>query len=163
MQHVKSGNLISIEENGKYYYYLVLSDSAFFGCQWVYAFHITSDKLLEENKILNSKEGFRALVDFIEQRRLNKVEKISKQVDVYPYFKESKLKARIDTYGGGHQWFIYSTEFDILKKQKKLMPWQKSYPIASGMSCLDSYKLIDKKWIISQVVRSEGEGQYPYI
>ena len=144
MQHIKSGNLISIEDGGKYYYYLVLSKSAFFGCQWAYAFHITSTKLLAEDEIVNSKEGFRALIDFIEPRRVNKCIKISKKIDVSPYFKESKLKARIDTYGCGHQWFIYSPTFSILKKQKILMPWQKSYPIASGVSCQDSYKLIDK-------------------
>ena len=162
MQHVKSGDLIGIEDNGKYYYYLVLSKSALFGCQWSYAFHITSDSLLTESEILSSKGGFRALVDFIDQRRANKVIKISKQIDMLPYAKETKLKARIDTYGGGHQWFIYSPTFSILKKQKLLMPWQKSYPIASGMSCQDSYKLIDKKWVIFQVVSTEGKGQYPY-
>ncbi len=162
MQHVKPGNLISIESNGNYYYFLVLSKSAFFGCQWTFAFHKTSNSLLSIGEILNSKEGFRALIDFIEERRTDSVIKIGKQIDIAPFFKPSKLKARIDTYGGGHQWFIYSPTFSILKKQSRLLPRQKSYPIANGMKCQDSLKLIDKNWVVSQVVREEGQGQFPY-
>jgi hypothetical protein len=162
LQHVKSGNLIGVEGNGKYYYFLVLSKSAFFGCQWAYAFHKTSSSLLSENEILNSKEGYRALIDFIEERRENQVIKISKQIDISLFFKPSKLKARIDTYGGGHEWFIYSPTFSILKKQRRLMPWQKKFPIASGMKCKEAFTLTDKKWVISQVVRNEGEGQFPF-
>ena len=163
MQHVKEGNLISVSFKGTYYYFLILSKSAFFGCQWTYAFHKTSKKLLSKEEVLKSKEGFRALIDFIEDRRTNSIIKIDKNINIEPFFVSSKLKARIDTFGGGHEWYIYSPEFKILKKQKLLMPWQKSFPIASGMGCNKAFGLIDEKWTISQVVRIEGEGQYPFI
>lgn|GEM_PF-1877353 len=162
MQHVREGNLIAIQSDEKYYYFLILSKSAFFGCQWAHAFHRTSAELLNEKEILGCTKGFRALIDFIEPRRADSIVKISKKVDIGPFFTPSKLKARIDTYGGGHQWFIYSSTFSILKKQRFLMPWQKSYPIASGMKCNDAHKLIDKEWVVSQIVSKEGAGQYPF-
>ncbi|MCP3674181.1 MAG: hypothetical protein GY829_06880 [Gammaproteobacteria bacterium] len=162
MQYVKPGNFISVKIDNKYYYYLVLSNSAFFGCQWAYAFHKKSSELLTENEILvNYGKGFHALIDFIEERRANEIIKINTKIDIKAYLNESNLKARIDTYGGGHLWYIYSTDFNILKKQKKLKKYQYSFPIASGMKCIDSTKLINKEWNIDQVVKDEGCGQFP--
>ena len=88
--------------------------------------------------------------------------KLERNIDTTPFFKETKLKARIDTYGGGHQWYIYGINFEILEKKTKLLPRQKKYPIASGMKCKDAMKLIDKKWLVTQVVYEEGRGQFPF-
>ena len=160
MQHLKKGDLVCIENSGYYYYFLILSGSAFFGCQWAYSFHSVTKETTNSREILEG-NGFLALVDFIEERRSNSVIKIERNIDSTPYFKETKLKARIDTYNGGHQWYIYSTNFEIPKKQNKLLPGQKKYPIASGLKCKDAMKLMDKKWVISQVVCEEGRGQFP--
>lgn len=163
MQHVKKGDLVCIEEGGNYYYFLILGGAAFFGCQWSYLFHSVTKKISKASEILKSRDdGFLALVDFIEERRRNAVVKVENKIDTTAFFKKTKLKARIDTYGGGHKWYIYDINFKILKKQNKLLPWQKNYPIATGMKCRDAIKLIDKKWVISQIVYQEGQGQFPF-
>ncbi len=152
-----------IEDGRNYYYFLILSGSAFFGCQWSYLFHAVTEEVSQAHEILeNRDDGFLALVDFIEERRVNAVVKVEKKINTTPFIKKTKLKARIDTYGGGHKWYIYDMNFKILKKQNKLLPWQKNYPIATGMKCKDAIKLIDKKWVISQVVYEEGQGQFPF-
>ena len=161
MQHVREGDLISIKNNDKYYYFLILSKLSFFGCQWTYAFHKASKQLLSKEELLKHKKGFQLLIDFIEYRRSNSIIKIDKNIDIKPFFIGNKLKARIDTPSGGHMWYIYSLEFKILKKQRFLMPWQKSYPITSGINCNDAFELINKKWTISQIVKTEGKCQYP--
>jgi hypothetical protein len=163
LQHVKKEDLVCIEASGSYYYFLILSGSAFFGCQWSYIFHSVTKEISKVSEILKSRDdGFLALVDFIEERRRNVVTKVEKKIDTSPFFEKTKLKARIDTFGGGHKWYIYDLNFNILKKQNGLLPWQKSYPIATGMKCRDAMKLIDKKWIISQVIYEEGQGQFPF-
>ena len=162
LQHLREGNLIGVRSENLYRYFLILSKPAFFGCQWAHAFYKTSSELLTQSEVLKEREGFRALIDFIEERRTDSIVKIAKGIDVAPFFPESKLKARIDTFGGGHEWYIYSPNFEILKKQQRLMPWQKTYPIASGMKCRDSFKLIAKKWNVAQIVNEEGSGQFPF-
>jgi len=152
---------VCIEDGGHYYNFLVLSGSAFFGCQWAYCFHSIT-KEISNSRVLLTGNGFLALVDFIEERRNNSVIKIKKNIDTAPYFKGTKLKARIDNHNGGHQWYIYNQSFEILKKQNKLLPWQKKYPIASGLKCRDAIKLVDKKWETTQVVYEEGRGQFPF-
>lgn len=161
MQHVKKGDLVCIEEGGHYYNFLILSGSASFGCQWAYCFHSITREIpkLED---LRASNGFAALVDFIEKRRNDSVIKIAKNVDTEGYFEEARLKARIDGPNGGHQWYIYSLDFRILKRQDTLLPSQRKYPIASGMKCRDAMRLIENKWELTQVVYAEGQGQFPF-
>lgn len=162
MQHVKQGSLIAINDGDVYCYFLILGGSAFFGCQWAYAFHITSGELLSESEVLESYgSGFPALIDFIEERRTNSIVKISTKIDTAKYEVTSNLKARIDQYGGGHLWYIYSSDFSIIGKQEHLTKEQCQLPIASGLKSKDSISLIHKKWVVSKVVMEEGSGQYP--
>lgn len=161
MQHVKKGDLVCIENGGHYYNFLVLSGSVFFGCQWAYCFHSITREISNLVELLPG-NGFLALVDFIEERRNNSVIKVENKIDTTPYFKEAKFKARIDNRNGGHQWYIYGPNFNILKKQDKLLTRQKKYPVASGMKCRDAIRLIDKKWEVTQVVYEEGRGQFPF-
>ena len=162
MQHVKQGNLIAINDGEVFCYFLILSGSAFFGCQWAYAFHITSGELLSENEVLESHgHGFPALIDFIEERRTNSIVKINTKIDTTKYEVTSNLKARIDQYGGGHLWYIYTPDFSIIGKQEKLDKEQYQLPIASGLKAKDSISLIHKRWVVSNVVMEEGCGQYP--
>ncbi|MEH6462294.1 MAG: hypothetical protein V7771_00005 [Shewanella psychromarinicola] len=162
MQHVRQGNLIAIQHDGEYHYFLVLTESAFFGCQWSYCFYKTSNGLLAEDEILKTYgNGFPALVDFIIERRANEVVKISKKVDVSSFQITSNLKARIDQYGGGHKWYIYSPGFSKIAQQGRLKPEQECLPIASGLKAKDAIRLIKTKWKIENVVTEEGRGQYP--
>jgi hypothetical protein len=162
VQHVRPGNLIAIGEGNKFYYFLVLSGSAFFGCQWAYCFYESSIDLLDSTDNLKTYgDGFPALVDFIEQRRENEIVKVGSSLDVSSYKVTSNLKARIDQYGGGHLWYIYSPGFSIIDKQAHLAPEQHGFPIASGLKAIDAIRLIQRRWKINEVVTEEGCGQYP--
>lgn len=162
MADFKKGYLLGIKKDDMHYYYLVLSEPMFFGCQWAYAFHKTS-KILESKRAILSwyGEGFHALIDFNLQLNEFKIYKISEDINIEPYRVEKNSKVRIDQPGGGHEWYIFNPELQILRKQKKLKSRQMNLPIASGITCRDANQLIDKKWKTGQIVEEEGQGQFP--
>ncbi|WP_234572283.1 hypothetical protein [Rhodohalobacter sp. 614A] len=162
MADFKKGTLIGIKKNDKCYYYLVLSEPMFFGCQWAYAFHQTSIHLLSQSEILSGYgEGFHALIDFNLQLDEFDVYKIGEGINIEPYRMDMNSKVRIDQPGGGHEWYIFNQKLQILRKQKTLKSGQMNLPIASGMTCVDAKQLIDKKWRTEQIVEEEGQGQFP--
>ena len=66
MQHLRPGELIALENQGAYYIFVILSKSAFFGCQWSFALHQFYPRLPAFEEIqLSQSEGFVALIDFI--------------------------------------------------------------------------------------------------
>ena len=163
MQHVKDGDLISIEEDGKFYYFLILSRSAFFGCQWCYAFHLTSEKLETEESILSTfGEGLHMLVDFIDERRENRVIKVSKKIDTSNYQNKQNLKAKIKEPNGTFRWYIYSQNFNILAIQDELFKDQYSFPIGSGNKFKDAKRIINLKWYLHQVLFRDDQGNFPF-
>lgn len=162
MADFTKGTLIGIKKDDRCYYYLVLSKPMFFGCQWAYAFHQTSDILQPKNKILSGfGEGFHALIDFKAQLDVNDIYTISDDINIEPYRVEKNSKVRIDQPDGGHEWYIFNPNLKILKKQKTLKSGQINLPIASGITCGDAIQLIDKKWKTEQIVEEEGQGQFP--
>ena len=163
MQHVKEGNLIAIKEEGLFYYFLILSGSAFFGGQWAYAFHETSNDLLEENVILQTfGQGFHAIIDFIDERRENRIIKISKLKDCEQYKNKHNLKAKIKEPNGQYRWYIYSQDFSILDIQDELKDSQYEYPIGSGNRFKDAVRMIKFKWFVREVLLENKEGNFPY-
>lgn len=163
MANFKKGNLIGIKKENGFYYYLILSKPMFFGCQWTYAFHQKSEKLLSTGDVLSGYgEGFHALIDFKKEERSKKnIFKISGNIDTKPYQVKKNSKVRIDKPDGGHVWYIFNTNLQILREQKNLKDTQVTLPIASGITCGDAQLLIDKKWKTDQVVEEEGRGQFP--
>lgn len=134
----------------------------YFGCQWTYAFHRVSEKLLAKNEILSGfGEGFRALVNYRSGIDEKNSYIICESIDVEPYNAEMNSKVRIDKPDGGHVWYIFNPDFKILREQKTLNNGQYELPIASGISCRDAILLIDKKWRPEQIVEEEGQGQFP--
>lgn len=163
MTTITSGDLISVKKGSSHYYYLVLSEPLYYGCRWSYAFHTTSQSLLTQNELLlrNTTEGFQALIDFQTHRNQKHIFKIGEGVDIEPYRVKMNSKVRIDKLGGGHEWYIFNSQLQILKKQKKLKSSQAKFPIASGLTCDDAHLLIEKKWRTDQFVKEEGRGQFP--
>jgi len=166
MQHLKPGNLIAVRSDETYHYFLILTDSAFFGCQWTYVFHATSQILMDSETILSSNpSGFTALIDFIEERSNGKIVKMEKGIDVLPFLTFEHLRARIDEYNGAYTgrflWFIYNKQFKILEKLEHLRTGQEKYPIGSGLKCRDAIKLIGKKYAMDFVFEVVSKGQFP--
>lgn len=134
----------------------------YFGCQWTYAFHRKSEKLLTQNEILSGfGEGFRVLVNYQTGMDEKNTYKISLNVDINPYNVEMNSKVRIDKPDGGHVWYIFNPALKILREQKTLKNGQYKLPIASGISCKDVIQLINKQWRPEQIVEEEGQGQFP--
>lgn len=162
MTTVTSGDLLGFKKYRDYYYYLVLSEPLYYGCRWAYAFHKKSDALLSKTELLcSSEEGFHALIDFKTKLNQKYIFKIGEGINIEPYKVTMNSKVRIDKPGGGHEWYIFNPQLQILKKQKKLNTAQIKFPIASGITCDDANLLIDKKWKTDQVVEEEGKGQFP--
>ena len=162
MTTITTGDLIGFKKDSDYYYYLVLSEPLYYGCRWSYAFHKKSDALLSRNELLNRKaEGFQALIDFKTKLNQKYFFKIGEGIDIEPFQVKVNSKVRIDKPGGGHEWYIFNPQLQILKKQQKLKTSQSNFPIASGITCDEANLLVDKKWRTGQVVEEEGRGQFP--
>ncbi len=106
-------------------------------------------------------EGFHALIDFDKKVAKKNINILGEGIDVSLYQVDKNLKVRIDKPEGGHEWYIFNQDFQILYKQKKLKETQLKLPVVGGLTCNNATKLIDKKWKIEQIVEEEGQGQFP--
>ena len=104
MAYPKPGEIVCAQtESGFFYYFLVLSKSVFFGCQWSYVFHLVSDVQKESKEVLDTFDrGFYALINFDQNQNRLLLTKIG-YIDGYQtYDFDTPIKARIDEHGGGH-------------------------------------------------------------
>ena len=148
MQHLKPGELVSLEHGGRHYVFLILSRSAFFGCQWTFALHRTFSEVPGDGSIdLNAESGFVALIDFIEPRRSNAVVRIRKGVETSTYLSFTRTKKLIDQgVLGPPLWYIYDRAWRILKQEPELTEEELDYPIGSGMKAHEAFELVDARW-----------------
>jgi hypothetical protein len=164
MLHLNAGELIALKHQGRYYIFLVLSKSAFFGCQWTFSLYQTYEELPTVNALeLSPKNGFVALIDFIEPRRSNEVISIAKKINVDAYMSFARTKALIRSYpfGGTALWYIYDQKFAILEKKQSLSAEELQYPIGSGMKASEVFELVDARWSPEVLVSISESGQYP--
>jgi hypothetical protein len=105
--------------------------------------------------------GFYALIDFIEPRRMNNVIKLGSIKNYESYDFAGNLKARIKDPHLGYIWYIYTKNFRIIEKTQDLKIEHYSAPIASGMNSVNSITLIKMKWKNDQV-KVEGIGNFPF-
>ena len=164
MQHLKPGELVALGNGGKHYVFLILSRSAFFGCQWTFALHRTFAEVPPEESIdLPAESGFVALIDFIEPRRANAVVRIGKGLETDPHLSFTRTKALIrQGVMGPPLWYIYDRAFRILKQEPSLTEEELDYPIGSGMKAHEAFELVDARWTPRVLVDpSVNTGQYP--
>lgn len=162
MLHLKPGELVALEHGGRYYVFLVLSPSAFFGCQWTFALHRTFlEPPLNMEIDLSTEKGFVALIDFIKPRRANAVIRIRKGIETTRFLSFDRTKALIREPDGTALWFIYDRNSRILKKVPSLSKDEMDYPIWSGMHAEDAFELIDGHWNPRILVSGADSGQYP--
>lgn len=164
MQHLKEGDLIALEDHGRWCVFLILSKSAFFGCQWAFALYQTFGEIPPVNSLeLSPNNGFVALIDFIEPRRENKIVRIDKGMEIERCMSFQRMKALIRKHppDGTALWYIYDRNFSILEKKKSLLPKELDYPIASGMKADRSFQLITSRWSPRVLVAVSDSGHYP--
>jgi hypothetical protein len=164
MQHLKPGELVSLEHGGRHYAFLILSRSAFFGCQWTFALHRTFSEVPGDGSIdLDAESGFVALIDFIAPRRSNAVVRIRKGVETSTYLSFTRTKKLIDQgVLGPPLWYIYDRAWRILKQEPELTEEELDYPIGSGMKAHEAFELVDARWtprvLASRWTRDIGRG-----
>jgi hypothetical protein len=163
MQHLKPGELVALHKDGSHYVFLILSRSAFFGCQWAFAFHESHPSLPSTSDIdLAQPQGFAALIDFIHPRRSNSVIRISKGIDPKPFLNFELAKALIRMPGQESLWYIYNRHSSaILRKTPALSEQEMGFPIWSGVRTDEAIHLIQTKWEPSVLVSPAISGQYP--
>jgi len=163
LQRLAAGDLAAVGSADTYYYFLILSGSAFFGCQWAFAFHCKSTDLLPPNEVLAGRNnGFLALIDFIAERRRNDLIRLVKGAPTTGFFKGDHVRARIDAQDGTFAWYIYDRNTsEIVAKVDALTGEQRNFPIWSGLKCSDSFKLIDSAYTNSHLHTVVGSGQFP--
>jgi hypothetical protein len=163
MQHLKPGELVSLENDGRHYVFLILSPSAFFGCQWTFALHRTFPEVPPASAIdVHAESGFVALIDFIAPRRSNSVIRISKGIDTSSFLSFTRTKLLIR--GGLNTpdlWYIYDRQWRILKQVPSLSAEELDYPVGSGMKAFEAYELVDAQWTPRILVKASGKGHYP--
>lgn len=164
MQQLKAGDLVALRHQERNYIFLILSKSAFFGCQWAFALHETYEKIPIAGALeLSPQKGFVALIDFIEPRRSDDVIRIAKNLDVAPHMSFSRTKALIRSYpfDGTAVWYIYDLNSAILEKKQSLSTEELHYPIWSGMKSSEVFELVDARWSPDILVSVAETGQYP--
>ncbi len=163
MQHLKPGELVALAHEARHYVFLILSRSAFFGCQWTFALHRTFSELPPASSIdVQAESGFVALIDFIEPRRANAVVRIAKSIETSSYLSFTRTKALIRRgVVGPALWYIYDRQSRILKQEPSLLEEELDYPIWSGMKSAEAYELVDARWTPRILVSESSTGQYP--
>ena len=163
MQQLTVGDFVVIKEEDWHYYFLVLTSSAFFGCQWTRAFHLRTRNIQEAAVVMTSaSQGFTALIDFIEYRRNNSVLKLGIKQDVSPFLKFEFTRTRIDEPNGSSQWYIYNRDWKIVEKKKSLEQKQRAYPIGSGMGIKKAFHLIANGYTNDHIQTAHGTPQFPF-
>ncbi len=164
MQHLKPGELVALRENDRFYVFLILSESAFLGCQWAFAFHQAHSSCPPADGInIVRPAGFVALIDFIVPRRSNSIIRLAKGLNISPFMAFDLVKALIRMPGMESLWYIYNRhDSEILKKSPALSKIELSYPIWSGVHASQATKLIESRWNPSILVSPADTGQYPF-
>jgi len=165
MQHLKPGELVALNQNGRYYVFLILSPSAFFGCQWALAFYKTHDSCPSADDIgIDHPEGFVALIEFIVPRRTNSIIRMAKGVDVSRFIAFDLVKALIRMPEQEALWHIYNRHnSEILRKVPALSGNELDYPIWSGVHASEATRLIESRWHPDILVSPSDTGQYPLV
>ena len=163
MQHLKPGELVALRKDERYFVFLILSPSAFFGCQWTFAFHDHHQALPGAADIdLAHPRGFVALIDFIKPRRSDSVIRISKGIDPSPFLEFSLVKALIRMPGQPTLCYIYDRHSSAIVRQKPdLSAEEMDFPIWSGVHAYDAIHLIQTEWRPSILISRAASGQYP--
>lgn len=141
----KIGDLLEIEEDGKYYYVVVLTKVVMFGGNILFAFHNGGEKR-EVNYLSASEGGFNICADLLWPKRERRVKRLHRYEDVSPFWQSKFVKATNEIRLGvkAKEWFIYDADKlggDHIARVTKLTP---EYREAMDSGC-HSFDLVVQK------------------
>ena len=102
------GDLLEIEEGGKYYYVVVLTKIVMFGGNILFAFH-NDGKKRDVNGLSPNDSGFNICADLLWPKREGRVKRLHRYEDVFPFWRSKFVKATNEHRPGvkAKEWFIY--------------------------------------------------------
>ncbi len=101
------GDLLEIQESGKYFYVVVLSQIVMFGGNIVFAFH-NDGEWREPDDLLAGDGGFNVCADLLPSNRQGRVKRLRRLAEVSPFWRTHSVKATNQTGPGikATHWFI---------------------------------------------------------
>jgi hypothetical protein len=105
------GDLLEIEEDGKYYYVVVLTKVVMFGGNILFAFHNDGERR-EANNLLEADGGFNICADLRWPKREGRVKRLHRYEDVSPFWRTKFVKGTNEYRLGvkAKEWFIYGAD-----------------------------------------------------
>jgi hypothetical protein len=107
MIHQRIGDLLEIEEGGKYFYVVVLTKVVMFGGNILFAFHNEGKKRALGSLVPDS-SGFNICADLLLPKREGRVARLSRYEDVTGFWRSKFVKATNEYRPGvkAKEWFI---------------------------------------------------------
>jgi hypothetical protein len=105
------GDLLEIEEDGKYFYVVVLTKVVMFGGNILFAFHNDGKKCKVSNLVSDS-SGFNICADLHLPKREGRVTRLHRYEDVTPFWRSKLAKSTVEYRLGvkAKEWFIYKID-----------------------------------------------------
>ncbi|HEX4611480.1 MAG TPA: hypothetical protein VH092_25020 [Urbifossiella sp.] len=103
------GDLLEIEEGGKYFCVVVLTKVVMFGGNILFAFHTEGEKR-EVGRLAPAGGGFNICADLLLPKREGRVTRLHRYEDVSPFWRSKYVKATNEYRLGvkAKEWFIYN-------------------------------------------------------
>jgi hypothetical protein len=105
------GDLLEIEEGGKYFYVVVLTKVVMFGGNILFAFH-NDGKKCEISDLAQDRNGFNICADLLLPKREGRVTRLRRYEDVTPFWRSRFAKSTVEHRLGvkAKEWFIYNID-----------------------------------------------------
>ena len=105
------GDLLKIEESGKYFYVVVLSKLVMFGGNILFAFHNDGQRW-EVSSLTSDCSGFNICADLLLPKREGCITRLRRYEDVSPFWRSKYAKATNEYRLGvkAKEWFIYKID-----------------------------------------------------
>ncbi|HSE66645.1 MAG TPA: hypothetical protein VLB12_06645 [Gemmatimonadales bacterium] len=102
------GDLLEVEEAGKYFYVVVLSKVVMFGGNILFAFHNEGQRR-EVSSLTPDCSGFNICADLLLPKREDRVTRLHRYMDVSAFWRSKYAKATNEYRRGvkAKEWFIY--------------------------------------------------------
>ena len=139
------GDLLEIQEDGKYFYVVVLTKIVVFGGNIVFAFHNDGEKR-EVTRLVAGESGFNICTDLLLPKRERRLKRLHRYEDISEFWQSQYVKGHNEYRPGAkaNDWFIYTVDKlggDHIARVKTLAP---EYRKAMDNGCY-SFDLVAKK------------------
>ena len=102
------GDLLEIEEGGKYFYVVVLSKVVMFGGNILFGFHNDGERR-DVSSLTSHRSGFNICADLLLPKREARVTRLHRYEDISPFWRSKYAKATVEHRRAvkAKEWFIF--------------------------------------------------------